>query len=312
MEHNVLEVTNLYKQFGSFIAVDHISFSIGKGEVVGLLGPNGAGKTTTIQMLMGITEQSSGSIKYFGKSFREHRGECLQRVNFTSAYNSLQGRTTALENLLVFAGLYKVSDARNKINVLSDKLDITAFFDKQYKSLSSGQKTRVNLVKSLLNDPELILMDEPTASLDPDIADRFMSIIEEFRKEKKLAILYTSHDMDEVTRICDRVIFLDHGKIVAEDTPLGLTKRITASNLQITFDGDRNPIQTYLSEMKLSHEFNRRQVVTISLEEKMVPKVIFGLSKVGVWMTDIEIKKPDLEDVFLDIARGGKHVVDSD
>jgi ABC-type multidrug transport system ATPase subunit len=206
----------------------------------------------------------------------------------------------------VYAGLYCVANADNKIKELTAHLDLSPLLNKQYKDLSAGQKTRVNIAKSLLNDPALLLMDEPTASLDPDIADRVLTFIERIKKERDISLLFTSHNMDEVARICDRVIFLDKGSIVAEDTPVGLTKRVKYAQLRLTFDGSRKPIQTYASEQGLEVEFPRRQVVTCSVEEPQIPKVIFGLSKVGVYMTDIDIKKPDLEDVFLDIARGGE------
>ncbi|MBI4129795.1 ABC transporter ATP-binding protein [Candidatus Roizmanbacteria bacterium] len=310
MHESVLEVSNLYKQFNTFVAVDKISFSIGRGEVVGLLGPNGAGKTTTIQILMGITTPTSGAIHYFGREFEKHRQYCLQRINFTSAFNSLQGRITPYENLKVFAGLYDVKNEDEKINLLTDRLEIKPFMNIPYNRLSSGQKTRVNLAKSLLNDPALVLMDEPTASLDPDIADKLLTFIEELRQKQQLSILYTSHDMKEVTRICDRVIFLDLGKIVAEDTPLGLTKRIKTARLTLTFDGVKAPVATYLAEKNIAHSFPRRQVVSIDIKEDLIPKVIFGLSNRNVWLTDIDIRKPNLEDVFLDIARGGKDELD--
>src|SRR5579859_3313279 len=228
---NILEVKNLRKNYGKFIAVDNISFSVVKGKVVGFLGPNGAGKTTTIQMLLGITLTNGGTIKYFDKDFFAYRQYCLKRINFTSAFNTLQGKISVWENLLVFAELYEVKHATKKIKDLAEYFEISHLLGEVYQYLSAGQKTRVNLVKSLLNEPELLLMDEPTASLDPDIADKTLSLIEDLRKNRQISILYTSHDMDEVTRVCDEVIFLDRGKIVAHDTPLGLTKRISSATL---------------------------------------------------------------------------------
>jgi len=161
----------------------------------------------------------------------------------------------------------------------------------------------VNIAKSLLNDPELILMDEPTASLDPDIADKTLSLIESLKKKRDLSILYTSHNMDEITRVCDKVIFLNHGKIIAHDTPLGLTKQITESLLRLVFDGDKKIVETYLNKNAKKFAFNNENVVAITLEEKDLPKIIFGLSKEGIWITDIEIQKPTLEDFFIQIAR---------
>jgi len=303
MSDIILEVERLVKNYGAFRAVDGISFTVPKGKVVGFLGPNGAGKTTTIHMLLGITLSNGGSIRYFGKSFFQHRLYCLQRINFTSAFNTLLGRITVQENLLVFARLYQVKHAKEKILKLMEYFEIPDLLSTLYQNLSAGQKTRVNLVKSLLNDPELILMDEPTASLDPDIADKTLTLIEELKRERNLAILYTSHNMNEITRICDEVIFLDHGKIVAQDTPLNLTKQISSANMCLIFDNDRNTIEKYLEEKKQQFYFSDNHTVTINIQEKTIPEILFGISRAGVSITDIEIQKPTLEDVFLQIAR---------
>ena len=234
----ILQVQDLTKLYGSFRAVDRVSFELHKGRILGLLGPNGAGKTTTIQMLVGITLPDGGSIRYFGLDLHRHRVACLQRINFSSSYNMLQGRITVWENLVVYARLYRLSDPEQKIRDLGAYFGITELMNQRFLTLSAGQKTRVNLVKALLNDPEIILMDEPTASLDPDIADRTLSLIESLRDSRELAIVYTSHQMDEVTRICDEVIFLDRGRIVAQDTPESLTKRIANAQVRVRFEGE--------------------------------------------------------------------------
>ena len=299
----VLQVKNLTKRFGSFTAVDSISFELREGEVLGLLGPNGAGKTTTIQTLLGITTPNSGEIRYFEKDFSQNRQDCLQMINYTSAFNTLQSRTTVWENLLVFANLYLIDEPKKKIMELVEYFEIKDLLDSQYKYLSSGEKTRVNFIKALLNDPKIILMDEPTASLDPDIADKTLSLIEQIKKNKKISILYTSHNMNEIDRICDRVIFLSQGKIVAEDTPLNLTKKIETTTLRLTFDKGKKIIEKYLIANKQEFEFSKDNIVIIKTKEKLVPKLIFGISSEGIWMTDIEIQKPTLEDVFLQISR---------
>jgi ABC-2 type transport system ATP-binding protein len=303
MSEIILEVEKLIKNYGHFRAVDGISFTISKGKVVGFLGPNGAGKTTTIHMLLGITLTNGGSIKYFGRDFSQHRLYCLQRINFTSAFNTLLGRITVGENLLVFANLYQVKNAKEKMLKLMEYFEIPDLLPELYQKLSAGQKTRVNLVKSLLNDPELILMDEPTASLDPDIADKTLTLIEDLKRERNLAILYTSHNMHEITRVCDEVIFLDHGKIVAQDTPLNLTKRISSATMRLTFDNDKNILEQYLQEQKQQFSFLNDHTVIVNVQEMLIPKVLFGISGTGVCVTDIEIQKPTLEDVFLQIAR---------
>src|ERR1700730_4686771 len=238
-----LEVQNLTKLYGSFRAGDSVSFTVPRGKIVGLLGPNGAGKTTTMQMLVGIPLPAEGTIRYFGQELHRHREACLQRINFSSSYNNLQSRITVWENLIVFARLYRVARPEDKIRELGAYFGITDLMGQRFLTLSAGQRTRVNLTKALLNDHEVVLMDEPTASLDPDIADRTLSHIESLRESRDLSIVYTSHQMDEVTRICDEVIFLDRGRIVAQDTPSGLTARIAKERLRVTFEGgDANQV----------------------------------------------------------------------
>lgn len=304
MQNIVLEVKNLTKTFGEFTAVDHISFVVPKGKVIGLLGPNGAGKTTTIHCLLGITTKDGGTITYSSHDFSSNREYCLQRINFTSSFNTLQLRTSVWENLLVFAHLYSIRNPEKRIREIVKYFEIDDLLSQTFWSLSQGQRTRVNLAKSLLNDPEIILMDEPTAALDPDIADKTLLLIERLKEERKLSILYTSHDMEEVTRICDEVIFLDHGKIVVRDTPLNLTKRIPNARLTLAFEADKKTVERYLREKEQTFSFVNDFTITIDTEETNIPKLIFGMSKAGIWFTDIAVRKPTLEDVFLQIARG--------
>jgi ABC-2 type transport system ATP-binding protein len=305
----VLEVRNLTKLYGSFRAVDSVSFDLQRGTIVGLLGPNGAGKTTTIQMLVGITLPDGGTIRYFGQDLHRHRVDCLQRINFSSSYNMLQGRITVWENLIVFARLYRVHEPDEKIKKLGAYFGITELMNQRFMTLSSGQKTRVNLVKALLNDPEIVLLDEPTASLDPDIADRTLSLIESMREARDLSIVYTSHQMEEVTRICDEVIFLDHGQIVAHDSPEQLTRRIPNTQLRMTFRGAQSDVLGALRPVFAEVSLPQSDVVLVSTEQHLVPKAIFELGKAGIQIVDIDIRKPTLEDVFLQIARKDGHVV---
>jgi ABC-2 type transport system ATP-binding protein len=303
---SVLTVNDLSKKYGSFVAVDSISFSVEKGKILGFLGPNGAGKTTTIQMLLGISSTTSGSIEYFGKDFFKNRQEILQRINFASAYNTLQGRISVWENLVVFARLYSVKNAEKKVKELLEYFEISDLLSQRFWDLSAGQKTRVNIIKAMLNKPELLLLDEPTASLDPDIADKVLTFVEQLKNDEKLSILYTSHNMEEVTRICDEVIILNHGKIVAQDTPLQLTKRIDAAQLKLTFEGSQERMKKYLSSKKQNYTFHNKFTVNIDTKESLIPKLIFGLTNEDIYITDIEVKKPTLEDVFLSIAREGQ------
>lgn len=304
MEISALQVHNLVKNFGRTRILDGISFEIPRGRIVGLLGPNGAGKTTTIHILLGVTLPDGGSVKYFGRELKDNRQASLQRINFSSSFNTLQGRITVRENLLVFAHLYRVRNPKKKIQELAQAFEMEELMNQRFWDLSSGQKTRVNLAKSLINDPDVLLLDEPTASLDPDIADKVLSFIEQLRKERDISILYTSHDMEEVARICDEVIFLDKGTIVAEDTPLGLTKRVRKAQLQLVFAGERDAMESYLTKNDLAFSFLQDFMVRIDIEEKDIAKTISEASTLGLEITDIEVRKPTLEDIFLHIARG--------
>jgi ABC-2 type transport system ATP-binding protein len=308
MPEPLLQVENLVKDFDGFRAVDRVSFAMPKGRILGLLGPNGAGKTTTIHMLLGITTPTAGRIVYFGQEFTSHRQACLQRINFASSYNTLQGRITVWQNLIVYGHLYGIRRPEPKIRRWADYFQVTPLLHRRYWDLSTGQRTRVNLIKALLNEPELILMDEPTAALDPDIADKTLSLIEEIRRDAGVSILYTSHRMNEVTRICDEVIFLDRGRIFAQDTPLGLTKRIRSAQLRLTVEGDRATVAAFLREQAQTFRFTQDHAVVIDTTEQRIPELIFGLSERGIWITDIEVEKPTLEDVFLKIARGDADV----
>src|ERR1700736_5324970 len=265
-----LEVHDLTKLYGAFRAVDRVSFSVPKGKIVGLLGPNGAGKTTTIQMLVGTTCPNRGTIRYFGQDLHRHRAACLQRINFSSSYNNLQGRISVWENLIVFAGLYRVNSPRRKIRELGRYFGIDELMGQRFLTLSAGQRTRVNLTKALLNDPEVLLMDEPTASLDPDIADRTLSLIEALRESRELSIVYTSHQMDEVTRICDEVIFLDRGRIVAQDTPSVLTRRIANERVRVTFEGDASQVNSALRPRFVDVSLPSPNVVVVTTEHQLV------------------------------------------
>lgn len=231
----VIETKNLTKDFDKFRAVDNLNLKIEKGKITALLGPNGAGKTTTIQMLLDIVTPTSGDIKVFGLKLSDNKEEILSRLNFSSPYVSLPGNLTVRENLLMFARLYGKRNANAKIIELAKTFEIEEFLDKMTVSLSTGQITRVNLAKAFINDPELLLLDEPTASLDPDIADKTLTILQKMQSEKGVTILYTSHNMAEIERICQWVIFINHGKIREEGTPADLVKKFGHQDLNDVF-----------------------------------------------------------------------------
>jgi len=232
MAEVILEVKNLTKRFGpptgesGFLAVNDISFEAREGEILGFLGPNGAGKTTTIQMLLDVLKPTMGQIRIFGRGFENDREYILRRINFSSTYVHLPGRLTVGENLLVFALLFSVPSPRKRIAEILSLIGAEEFKNKRYAVLSSGQKNKISLAKALINRPRLLLLDEPTASLDPEVADATRQLLKEIVKKEKMTILLTSHNMAEVEEMCDRVIFINHGKIVAQGTPLEITKEI--------------------------------------------------------------------------------------
>jgi ABC-2 type transport system ATP-binding protein len=235
MSEPVVEVDRVGKRFKDIWAVEDLSFAVGRGEIVGLLGPNGAGKTTTLAMLLALLVPTTGRIRLFGLDVASHRQTVLGRMNFSSPYADLPHRLTVRENLSVYGRLYGVPRLRETIADLGQRLDITAFMDRRFGELSSGQRTRVALAKALINAPELLLLDEPTASLDPDVADRVRTWLAEYRTLTNAAILLSSHNMSEVERLCDRVIVLQQGRCVDQDTPARLVQRYGRASLEDVF-----------------------------------------------------------------------------
>jgi ABC-2 type transport system ATP-binding protein len=219
----VLSVNDLCKTYGrDAVAVDRISFTVSAGEIVGLLGPNGAGKTTTISMILGVLEPSTGSIHIAGLPLQKRRTAALERTNFAAVYAPLPGNLTVLENLRFFGMVYNVANLDERIEALLDQFDLLRFRHTRTGVLSSGEQTRVTLAKAMLNEPHLLLLDEPTASLDPATARDIRSRIRDFVRTGNAGVLWTSHNMYEVQEVCDRVLFLSHGKILLEGNPRAL------------------------------------------------------------------------------------------
>jgi ABC-2 type transport system ATP-binding protein len=239
---SAIAVSGLHKSYGAVAAVRGISFTVGRGQTVGLLGGNGAGKTTTISMLLGVLTPTSGSIQMLGMSLAKQRYDILPRINFTSPYVDLPKRLSVVENLRVFAGLYGLRDGKKRIATLLGELDLEEVADRPYANLSAGQRTRVSLAKSLLNSPEILLLDEPTASLDPDVGDRMRALLERYRVQSGCSMLLASHNMPEVERLCDDVIMLKRGEIVDQGSPSALLAKYGRSNLDDVFmDISRGP-----------------------------------------------------------------------
>ncbi|MGI4939471.1 MAG: ABC transporter ATP-binding protein [Janthinobacterium lividum] len=232
---NAIEVEKLTKRYGDVLAVDGVSFSVAPGQTLGLLGGNGAGKTTTIAMLLGLLIPSAGSIRIMGCDMARDRFAALARMNFSSPYIALPSRLTVAENLRVYGHLYGVRDLEARIRELASQLDLTGLLNRASGALSAGQKTRVALAKSLINRPDLLLLDEPTASLDPDTGDMVRSWLEHYRAESGCTILLASHNMPEVERLCDEVLMLKQGRIVDQGPPLELVGRYGRNDLEQVF-----------------------------------------------------------------------------
>jgi ABC-2 type transport system ATP-binding protein len=226
----LVTIERLTKIYGKFTAVDDVSFVVNAGEIAGLVGPNGAGKTTIIHMMLGLISADAGTIRLFGKSLAADREQILQRLNFTSPYMAFPVRLTVLENLKVFAGIYNVRDPARKIDELLERFGIGRLKNKPISRLSSGETTRVGLCKAFLNNPELLLLDEPTAYLDYQAAIQVREVLRDLQRNYGTTILYTSHNMHEVQRMCDRIIFLSHGRIVTTGTPIDVTREILQEN----------------------------------------------------------------------------------
>mgnify|MGYP000359197347 FL=1 len=232
---NSIEVINLSKSYKTKKAVNNINFKINENEIVGLLGPNGCGKTTTIGMILGLLKPTSGQVLINGKNIENNKISILHKMNFISPYIELPKKLTVNQNLIVYGKLYNIQNLNERINFLSEKLRLGDLLDKITGELSSGQKNRVSLAKALINDPTVLLLDEPTAALDPETADFIRTFLEKYKEEKKISVLLASHNMDEVKRLCNSVMMMKDGNIVDSGTPEDLIKKYGQKNLEEVF-----------------------------------------------------------------------------
>ena len=232
---NLIEVQNIKKNYGKKEAVKGISFNVEENEILGLLGPNGSGKTTTIGMLLGLLKPTSGQIFINNLKLEENRIQILEMINFISPYIELPKKLTVKQNLYVYSKLYKVQNIKERIEYLSEKLRIGELLNSITGELSSGQKNRVSLAKSLINTPSILLLDEPTASLDPDTGDFVRSFLEKYIKENTVSILLASHNMNEVKRLCSNVLMMKNGEIIDKGSPIELLKKHGQDNLEEVF-----------------------------------------------------------------------------
>ncbi len=233
--NTLVNVNNLSKNFSSFEAVKEISFSINQNEILGLLGPNGCGKTTTIGMMLGLLKPTSGEVIINGLNVENNRINLLKKMNFISPYIELPKKLTVKENLMVYGKLYSVHDINNRIDYLTETLRLSEFINKKTGELSSGQKNRVSLAKAVVNDPDILLLDEPTASLDPETGDFVRTFIEKISSEKKISILLASHNMNEVKRLCKSILMMKDGKIIDRGTPSEIIYKHGKKNLEEVF-----------------------------------------------------------------------------
>ena len=230
-----LEIINLEKKYKDKKAVNNISFKVNQNEIIGILGPNGCGKTTTIGMILGLLKPSKGKILINGIEIEKRRVELLDKLNFISPYIELPKKLTVQQNLIVYGKLYDVKKLSEKIDYLSDKLKLSEMLNKITGELSSGQKNRVSLAKSIINDPKVLLLDEPTASLDPETGDYVRSFLEEYQKERKASIVLASHNMSEVERLCSSVLMMNNGSIIDYGSPKELIKKHGRENMEEVF-----------------------------------------------------------------------------
>lgn len=312
--HPILRVKHLIKRFPIkktandahtfFTALNKISFSLNAGEILGILGPNGAGKTTTIQILLSALKPTSGSIEYFGKNFFEHRSDILQHVSFASSYVRLPSQLSVKENLDIYAQLYGISTAErsHKIEKYLKLFGMWSVAHKETGSLSAGQMTRVMLAKAFISSPRIVLLDEPTASLDPDIAQDVRSFIVEQQKEQGVSLLVTSHNMEEVTQICNRVLVLKEGNIIADDTPQNLALSVSRARVHI-FPNNHDALISFVQKNKLKYT-DENNTISIDIDEHDIAQLLIQLAQHEITYSQISIDKPTLEDYFLSIARG--------
>lgn len=285
-------------------AVSDVSFSIHEGEILGLLGPNGSGKTTIIHMLLSTLTPTSGSISYFGKNLLTDRSAILQHVGFASTYVKLPPRLTIIDNLDVYGRLYGLSHAR-RIEKIEHYLRFFGMWHLRTKEvgvLSAGEATRVMLAKAFLADPKIVLLDEPTASLDPDVAYDIRRFVLQQQKEYGVSFLITSHNMHEVSQVCERVMFLKKGTIIAHNTPEFLARSIARARIQLQLGDDRERVIAYARELELAYTVHEH-TITIELEEHAIAEFLTVLARMGIGYSHIAIQKPTLEDYFVHLIK---------
>lgn len=312
MQNTILSIKNLTKVFKSgsifnpkeFVAVNDISFNLDSGEILGLLGPNGAGKTTTINMLLGLLNPTSGSIEYFGRGFSKHRSEIMLDVSFASSYVKMPGSLTVEENLNFYGKIYCLETAFRKKQIEKNLniFGLEKIKSRLAKNLSAGQLTRLMLAKAFLPNPKIVLLDEPTAALDPDIALTIRKFILEQRNSLGVSILLTSHNMSEVQEMCDRIVVLKDGKILTSGHPDELAAKVRTSKVHLLVIGNLDKLINYVQEYNLNYKLDQN-FIEIDVDEHKIADLIYSITDLKVQYAQISIDKPSLEDYFLEISK---------
>jgi ABC-2 type transport system ATP-binding protein len=302
----LLEIRDLRKRYGAVEALKGLSLDVHRGEFFGLLGPNGAGKSTTINILLGLILPDGGSIRVFGQDFATRQVEIRRRMNVAAAFTSLSGVLTVRENLKIYGHIYGVSNLNTKIDELLERFEITDLARRKLQHLSSGQHTRVTLCKGLINDPDLLLLDECTLGLDPDIAEKTRRALQEFQRAKQTTILFTSHNMNEVEELCGRIAFLNKGEILRIDTATRIKGLIPHQVLEVRFRPGTD--LTTLRRLDGTPHAEPGEDATLRFvlddPERQLDPLLRRLTQTGAHIADVQITRPTLEDVFIKVARG--------
>lgn len=293
----ILCVRDLTKIFGNFTAVDNACFELNQGEVLGLLGQNGAGKTTTIQMLLGVLTPTSGEISYFGQSLKNNLSTIQEQINFSSAYTNLPYNLRVSDCLHYISYFYKINNRPQRIREIIQQFELNKLLSRRIADLSSGEQTRLNIAKAFINRPKIVLLDEPTASLDPENARIIKNFILEQQQQEGLSVIFTSHNMNDVEEVCDRVIFIENGKITWNDTPYNLARRLDLSTVSLMLDKPSDALHKILSTHGINWEVNGAEI-SFKTQESLVPKLIQLLMAEQISFHGLTINRASLEEYF--------------
>jgi ABC-2 type transport system ATP-binding protein len=316
MHNTIVSVTNLTKTFytkhwfwqtpTAFTAVNNISFNLEENQILGFLGLNGAGKTTTINMLIGTMTPTTGSITYFGQDLTRHRSDIIHRVTHTSGFTKLIGKLTVKENLIMYGYLYDMKKAaiEQRIRYLAQQFALDEILHKRAGELSTGQTTRALIARVFIPSPQVILLDEPTAALDPKMAHDVRRFIVTQQRQEGLSILLTSHNMDEVAELCDHVLVLEKGTIIASDTPKKLAATIATARIHLVMRNGMELVVAYAQQHSIAHQITGASI-QLDVAEHAIAQLLQDLAQQNVIYSNISIEEPSLEDYFLSMAKRG-------